>query len=70
MSAAEEKRTREQKERLERTERPNAVRAAALSARLDAVKADSAGVRSQITEIDKQVGRAGRGRGPADRRRG
>lgn len=58
MSAAEEKRTREQKERMERVERPNAQRAAALSARLDAVKAESGALRAQITQIDEQV-RAG-----------
>jgi hypothetical protein len=69
MSAAEEKRTREQKERLERTERANAVRAAALSARLDALKAESGGLRGQITEIDKQVGGAGGAQGWVGARR-
>jgi hypothetical protein len=57
VSAAEEKRMREQKERMERTDRPNAVRASALSARLDVIKAESLELRAQIQEIDKQVGR-------------
>jgi hypothetical protein len=60
LSAMEEKRMREQKERFERTERPNAARASALSARLDALKAESTALRAQISEIDTQVGR-GRG---------
>jgi len=51
----EEKRTREQKERMERVERPNAVRAAAMNTRLDALKAESTVLRNQIAEIDKQV---------------
>lgn len=55
LSAMDEKKLREQKERLERTERPNAVRASALSARLDAIKAESNELRAQIAEIDKKV---------------
>lgn len=51
-----EKRMREQKERMERVERPNALRAATLSQRLDALKAESAALRSQIAQIDEQVG--------------
>jgi hypothetical protein len=56
ISAAEEKRTRTEKERLERVERPAAARSAALSAKLDAVKAESGALRGQIAEVDKQVG--------------
>ena len=55
LSAMDEKRLREQKERLERTERPNAVRASALSARLDAIKAESNELRGLVAEIDKKV---------------
>ncbi|GBG00473.1 hypothetical protein Rsub_13154 [Raphidocelis subcapitata] len=55
LSAAEEKRTRELKERMERTERPNAARAAGLSARLDALKAESGALRGQVAEIDKEL---------------
>lgn len=55
LSAMEEKRMREQKERMDRTDRPNAVRATALSQRLDAIKAESTELRAQIAEIDKQL---------------
>jgi len=68
MSLSEEKRTREQKERMERVERPNAVKSAALSTRLDALKAESGVLRGQIAEIDKQVcARVSVGRGCACR---
>ncbi|GBF95776.1 hypothetical protein Rsub_08212 [Raphidocelis subcapitata] len=55
LSAMDEKRTREQKERLDRTDRPNAVRATSLSARLDALKAESGELRGRVNEFDKQL---------------
>lgn len=55
LSVQEEKRLREAKERLERVDRPAAVKAAALSTKLDEIKAATNASRDKITALDKQL---------------
>lgn len=55
LSPADEKRMREQKDRLEKNDRPSALRYAQLQAKIDAEKAAVAEVRAQIAALDTQL---------------
>jgi len=55
LSAAEEKRLREQKERMERQDRPQVLRYSQLQARIDTAKAAVAELRTQMTALDEQL---------------
>jgi uncharacterized coiled-coil DUF342 family protein len=55
LSAAEEKRLREQKERMERQDRPQVLRYSQLQARIDVAKAAVAEIRTQLAALDEQL---------------